>query len=63
MDILTLLSQGLTNTEIAEKLFLAEGTVRNYTSVLFKKLGVADRTQAAILAIRYGLVQKEEDQS
>lgn len=57
-DILTLLSQGLSNTEISEKLFLAEGTVRNYTSVLLKKLGVADRTQAAILAIRYGLVPK-----
>jgi DNA-binding NarL/FixJ family response regulator len=61
-DILTLLSQGLSNTEISEKLFLAEGTVRNYTSVLLKKLGVADRTQAAILAIRYGLVQKESGQ-
>jgi len=58
-DILTLLSQGLSNTEISEKLFLAEGTVRNYTSVLLKKLGVADRTQAAILAIRYGLVPKD----
>lgn len=62
-DILTLLSQGLSNMEISEKLFLAEGTVRNYTSVLLKKLGVSDRTQAAILAIRYGLVpdQKDED--
>jgi len=58
-DILTLLSQGLSNSEISEKLFLAEGTVRNYTSVLLKKLGVADRTQAAILAIRYGLVPKD----
>ena len=54
--ILTLLSQGLSNSEIAEKLFLAEGTVRNYTSVLLRKLGVSDRTQAAILAIRYRLV-------
>lgn len=59
-DILTLLSQGLSNMEISEKLFLAEGTVRNYTSVLLKKLGVADRTQAAILAIRYGLVSDQE---
>jgi len=61
-DILTLLSQGLSNTEISEKLFLAEGTVRNYTSVLLKKLGVSDRTQAAILAIRYGLVPKDTGQ-
>lgn len=62
-DILTLLSQGLSNSEISEKLFLAEGTVRNYTSVLLKKLGVSDRTQAAILAIRYGLVSNHKDQA
>lgn len=55
-DILGLLSKGFSNSEIADKLFLAEGTVRNYTSVLLKKLGVSDRTQAAILAIRYRLV-------
>ena len=61
-DILTLLSQGLSNSEIADKLFLAEGTVRNYTSVLLKKLGVSDRTQAAILAIRYGLVPNKPSQ-
>jgi len=59
-DILTLLSQGLSNAEISDKLFLAEGTVRNYTSVLLKKLGVSDRTQAAILAIRYGLVPDQD---
>ena len=61
-DILTLLTQGLSNNEISEKLFLAEGTVRNYTSVLLKKLGVSDRTQAAILAIRYGLVPEDNNQ-
>ena len=59
-DILTLLTQGLSNAEISDKLFLAEGTVRNYTSVLLKKLGVSDRTQAAILAIRYGLVPDQD---
>ena len=56
LDILGLLSKGFSNTEIADKLFLAGGTVRNYISVLLKKLGVSDRTQAAILAIRYRLV-------
>jgi DNA-binding NarL/FixJ family response regulator len=60
-DILTLISKGLSNSEIAENLYLAEGTVRNYTSVLLKKLGVADRTQAAILAIRYGLVANKTE--
>ncbi len=42
--------------DIAQHLFLSEGTVRNYTSAIFAKLGVADRTQAAVVALRYGLV-------
>ncbi len=36
-------------------LYLSEGTVRNYVSAIFVKLGVSDRTQAAVLALRYGL--------
>jgi two-component system, NarL family, response regulator LiaR len=56
-DVLRLLATGLSNAEIAETLFLSDGTVKNYVSVIFSKLGVADRTQAAILAIRAGLVQ------
>ncbi|MBT3391796.1 MAG: response regulator transcription factor [Chloroflexi bacterium] len=59
MEILRLLARGLTNAEIAEKLFLTKGTVRNYVSSVLAKLEVEDRTQAAILAIRYGLVQSE----
>ena len=55
-DILNLLAQGLSNAEISLNLYLSEGTVRNYTSTLFAKLGVSDRTQAVILAIRQGLV-------
>lgn len=55
-EVLNLLAQGLTNADIAQTLFLTEGTVRNYTSEIFKKLGVSDRTQAAIVAIRHGLV-------
>ena len=55
-EVLNLLAQGLTNADIAQQLFLTEGTVRNYTSEIFKKLGVSDRTQAAIVAIRHGLV-------
>lgn len=59
MDILRSLARGLTNAEIAEKLFLTKGTVRNYVSSVLAKLEVEDRTQAAILAIRYGLVAGE----
>jgi DNA-binding NarL/FixJ family response regulator len=59
-DILNLLAQGLSNAEISGRLYLSEGTVRNYTSTLFAKLGVSDRTQAVILAIRQGLVTNDQ---
>ena len=50
--ILGLISEGLTNREIAERLHLAEQTVKNYVSRLLSKLGVARRTQAAVLGAR-----------
>jgi two-component system, NarL family, response regulator LiaR len=56
-EVLRLLATGLNNTQIAQTLFLSEGTVKNYVSTIFSKLEVADRTQAAILAIRAGLVK------
>jgi DNA-binding NarL/FixJ family response regulator len=56
IEILKLLANGLTNAEIAEQLFLTRGTVRNYVSALLAKLGVEDRTQAALLAVKYGLI-------
>ncbi|MFA7407898.1 MAG: response regulator transcription factor [Anaerolineaceae bacterium] len=55
-EILHLLSMGLSNSDIAQQLFLSEGTVRNYMSDLFSKLDVSDRTQAVIVALRSGLV-------
>lgn len=55
-EVLKLLAQGLTNAEISERLFLTKGTVRNYVSAILEKLGVEDRTQAALIAVRYGLV-------
>ncbi len=55
-EVLRLLANGRSNTEIAAQLFLSEGTVRNYVSGIFDKLGVTDRTQAAVIALRHGLV-------
>ena len=54
-DVLRLLAHGRSNAEIAAQLFLSEGTVRNYVSSVFTKLGVNDRTQAAVVALRHGL--------
>jgi DNA-binding NarL/FixJ family response regulator len=57
LDVLRLLANGYSNTEIASRLYLSEGTVRNYVSSIFTKLGVSDRTQAAVLALRNGLAE------
>lgn len=58
LAVLRLLAEGQTNHDIAQTLFLSEGTVRNYVSQIFTKLDVADRTQAAVIAWRNGLVQR-----
>lgn len=55
-EILQLMARGLSNSDIARQLYLSEGTVRNYISSIFAKLGVSDRTQAVITVLRYGLV-------
>ena len=54
-DIIRLMARGMSNTEIAHKIHLSEGTVRNHVSAIFAKLEVSDRTQAVIIAIRHGL--------
>jgi DNA-binding NarL/FixJ family response regulator len=48
--ILALVAEGLTNRQIAERMFLAEKTVKNYVSSILAKLGLERRTQAAVLA-------------
>lgn len=55
MEVLAQLGYGLNNKEIAEKLFITEGTVKNHVSNIISKLSVRDRTQAAIYSVRYGV--------
>lgn len=59
-EVLGLIARGLTNGDIAARLHLSEGTVRNYVSAIFAKLGVSDRTQAAVLALRCGLAGERD---
>jgi len=54
-QVLSLLARGLSNADIAAQMYLSEGTVRNHVSSILDKLEVSDRTQAAVLALRYGL--------
>jgi len=55
IEVLRLIARGLSNTDIAAQLFLSDGTVRNHVSAILAKLGVSDRTQAAVIAIQHGL--------
>jgi DNA-binding NarL/FixJ family response regulator len=54
-EVLRLLGTGATNREIADRLALTEGTVKNYISAILAKTGLRDRTQLALYAVRHGL--------
>jgi DNA-binding NarL/FixJ family response regulator len=56
IEVLTLIGQGLNNRDIAEELVISEKTVKNHISNIFSKLHICDRTQAALYAVRKGLV-------
>lgn len=55
-DVLRLLTEGKSNKEIANQLFIGDRTVKSHLSAIFQKLNVEDRTQAALYAVRHGLV-------
>ncbi len=55
MDVLRLIARGQSNKEIAASLHLTEGTVKGYVSTILGKLQVADRTQAALYAVKHGV--------
>lgn len=59
-EVLTLVAQGKSNKEIGATLYLTETTVKGYVSAILGKLHVTDRTQAALLAVRYGLVNIDD---
>jgi NarL family two-component system response regulator LiaR len=59
-DVLKLVARGLTNEQIGERLFISEATVRTHVSHILAKLGLGNRTQAALYALRVGLVTLEE---
>lgn len=56
-EIVKLVGRGMSNKEIAEKVSLSEGTVRNYISTILSKLGLRDRTQLAIWEVQTGSVK------
>ena len=55
-EVLSLMTSGLSNTQIATALQLGEGTVRNHVSTIFSKLRVSDRTKAVLLALKQRLI-------
>jgi DNA-binding NarL/FixJ family response regulator len=56
-EVLRLVTTGLSNKEIAALLFISDGTVKSHVEHILRKLGVSDRAQAAVWAVRNGLVE------
>jgi len=60
VEVLELLTRGLCNRDIADRLYISEATVRSHVSSILRKLGVESRTQAALFALRAGVVRVED---
>jgi len=60
LDVLRLIANGMTNSQIAEKLVISENTVKGHVSNILSKLHLADRTQVAVYAWQRGLVNREQ---
>ncbi len=58
-DVLTLLVHGSSNKNVADRMFISEKTVKNHLTSIFRKLGVRDRTQAAVYALKNNLVDAD----
>lgn len=59
LEVLHLMVDGNSNKDIAEKLFIAEGTVKSHVVAILRKLDATDRTQAVIIAVKRGIVRLE----
>jgi len=59
-DVLILIARGFSNKEIGQALSLTEATVKGYVSTILSKLNISDRTQAALIAVRYGLITQDD---
>lgn len=61
-EVFFLIASGLGNREIARSLYISDKTVKNYVTTIRKKLGLANRTQIALFALRHGLLPWEQMQ-